>query len=73
MSDEPARPLFLDVSLDPDPVIEEFKKDVDRTLLIENLRRTIRDRTARLQAAQRSVWEMRQSGDRMRLLRVAER
>ncbi|MEM9702565.1 MAG: hypothetical protein AAF907_08990 [Planctomycetota bacterium] len=30
----------------PNPVIEAFKKDVDRTLLRENLRRTPAERTA---------------------------
>jgi hypothetical protein len=73
MSDEPVRPLFLDVSLDPDPVIEEFKKDVDRALLVENLRRSVPERTARLQAHQWTVWEMLQSGERMRRTRVAEK
>ena len=32
----------------PDPVIEAFKKDVDRTLLRENLRRTPDERSAQL-------------------------
>ena len=30
----------VDVSLDPDPVIEAYKKDVDRTLIRENLKLT---------------------------------
>ena len=32
----------------PNPVIEAFKKDVDRTLLRENLRRTPAERSANL-------------------------
>jgi len=32
------------VSLDPDPVIEAFKKDVDRTLLRERLKRSVEER-----------------------------
>ena len=31
----------VDVSLDPDPVIEAYKKDVDRTLIRENLKLTL--------------------------------
>lgn len=33
-------PGFLTVCLDPDPVIEAYKKDVDRTLIRENLKLT---------------------------------
>jgi hypothetical protein len=29
---------FVPVSLEPDPVIEAYKKDIDITLLIENLK-----------------------------------
>lgn len=31
--------------IEPDPVIEEYKKHVDRTLLRENLKRTPQQRT----------------------------
>ena len=34
-----------------DPVIEAYKKDVDRTLIRENLRRSPHERAARMQAA----------------------
>jgi len=37
---------FLTRPIETDPVIEAFKKDVDRTLLIENLRLTPDRRTA---------------------------
>jgi hypothetical protein len=37
--------------LDPDPVIEALKKDVDRTLLRANLALTPAERLRRLQAA----------------------
>ena len=38
------------VSLDADPVIEAFKRDVDRTLLRENLKLTPDERLRKLQA-----------------------
>jgi hypothetical protein len=45
--------------LEPDPVIEAYKKDVDRTLLRENLRRTVEERVANLVALQRLAEEAR--------------
>jgi prevent-host-death family protein len=42
-----------------DPVIEAYKKDVDRTLLVENLRKTIPERMASLVSHQRFAVEMR--------------
>jgi hypothetical protein len=38
-----------DVALEPDPVIEAYKKDVDRTLLRENLKLTPDQRLRKLQ------------------------
>ncbi len=43
----------------PDPVIEAYKKDIDRTLLRENLRRTVAERMANLVDLQRFVNEAR--------------
>ena len=40
----------VDVSLDPDPVIEAYKKDIDRTLIRENLKLTPDERLRKLQA-----------------------
>jgi hypothetical protein len=37
-------PLQVEVSLEPDPVIEAYKKDVDRTLLRERLKRSVEER-----------------------------
>jgi hypothetical protein len=37
-------------TFEPDPVIEVFKKDVDRTLLRENLRLTPEERLQKLQS-----------------------
>jgi hypothetical protein len=37
------------IDLPPDPVIEFYKKDIDRTLLRENLKLTIEQRLIKLQ------------------------
>jgi hypothetical protein len=39
---------ILPVELSPDPVIEAYKKDVDRTLLRENLKLTVEQRMQKL-------------------------
>lgn len=39
---------MLPVSLDPDPTIEAYKKDVDRTLLRENLKLTTSERVDKM-------------------------
>ena len=36
-------PLPVEVSLEPDPVIEWYKKDVDRKLLRERLKRSVEE------------------------------
>jgi hypothetical protein len=51
-----------DISLDPDPVIEAYKKDVDRTLLRENLKLTPEERLRKLLEFQRFVDEVRRAG-----------
>ena len=38
--------------LEPDPVIEAYKKDIDRTLLRENLRLTVEQRLENLMRVQ---------------------
>ena len=48
----------------PDPVIEAYKKDVDRTLLRENLRRSVAERPANLVALQELAEEARRAGTR---------
>ena len=53
-------------SFEPDPVIEAYKKDVDRTLLRENLRRSVAERLANLLALQRLAEEARRAGRRFR-------
>ncbi len=56
--------------LEPDPVIEAYKKDVDRTLISENLRYSPTARLQRLMAAQRAVEELRRA---MKATRAAQR
>jgi hypothetical protein len=58
---EPRPPAFLSVSLDPNPVIEAYKKDVDRTLLRENLRLTTTERVRKMIAALRFAEAVRRS------------
>lgn len=42
-----------------DPVIEAYKKDIDRTLLIENLRKPVAQRLAKFQSFMNALGEMR--------------
>jgi hypothetical protein len=48
-------PPLLPVMLDPSPVIEAYKKDVDRTLLRENLKLTTDERIEKMISALRFV------------------
>ncbi len=45
-----------------DPVIEAYKPGIDRTLLRENLRRSVDDRFRNLMALQRLADELRRAG-----------
>jgi len=49
------------VDLPPDPVIEVYKKDIDRGLLRNNLRRTAEERLRELMRMQEFVEELRRS------------
>ncbi len=49
-----------------DPVIEAYKKDVDRTLLRENLRKTPDQRLRDLVRLQAFAEELRAAGERAR-------
>jgi len=51
--------FLVGVSLDPDPVIEAYKKDVDRTLIRENLKLTPNERLQKLQSFMEFVHELR--------------
>jgi hypothetical protein len=49
-----------------DAVIEAYKRDVDRTLLRANLRKTIQERVDSLIALQRLALEAQRAGRRLR-------
>lgn len=49
------------VSLDPDPVIDAYKKDVDRTLIRANLKLTVDERVKKMIGALRLVEEIQRS------------
>ena len=53
--------------LEPDPVIEAYKKDVDRTLLRENLKLTPEERFEKLMELQRFAIELRRAGRQARI------
>jgi len=48
-----------------DPVIEAYKKDVDRTLLRENLRLTVEQRFENLMKLQEFAEELRRAGRKL--------
>jgi hypothetical protein len=48
--------------LPPDPVIEVYKRDIDRSLLRENLKRTVEQRFEELMELQRFAEELRKAG-----------
>lgn len=47
---------------DPDPVVEAYKKDIDRTLIRENLKLTVEERFRKAMALARFAEEMRRAG-----------
>jgi len=49
-------------ALEPDPVIETYKKDVDRTLLRENLKLSVEGRLLKLIQLQELAEELRRAG-----------
>lgn len=51
-----------DEQLDKDPVIEAYKRDVDRTLIRENLRLTVEERFEKLRRLQQFAAELRRAG-----------
>jgi hypothetical protein len=48
--------------LEPDPVIEAYKKDVDRTLVRENLRLSVEQRVEDLMRLQEIARELQRAG-----------
>ena len=49
------------IEFEPDPVIEAYKKDIDRTLLRENLKLTVEERFRNLEALQDFAEEIRRA------------
>lgn len=49
-----------------DPVIEAYKKDVDRTLLRENLKLTVDERFRKFESFMQFVYELREAGRKSR-------
>ncbi|MGH2670997.1 MAG: hypothetical protein ACRDH5_18110 [bacterium] len=56
----------LDRPIEPDPVIEVYKRDIDRTLIRENLKRSIEERIDALMQLQHVADEFRRAGQRLR-------
>jgi hypothetical protein len=52
----------LHADLPTDPVIEAYKKDIDVTLIRENLKLTPEERARKLMALQRVAAELRRAG-----------
>ena len=46
----------------PDPVIEAYKRDIDRTLLRENLKLTVEERFFKLSKSQQFATELQKAG-----------
>jgi hypothetical protein len=55
-----------EVPLAPDPVIDAYRKDVDLTLLRENLKFSPEERIVRLMALQRAAEALRAAGEALR-------
>ena len=49
-----------------DPVIEAYKKHVDRTILRENLKLSPQQRSEKFLSFMRSVWQLREAADNSR-------
>jgi hypothetical protein len=56
----------IDQAPEPDPVIEAYKRDVDRTLLRESLKRSVEERIETLIELQGAIEELRLAGQRLR-------
>jgi len=55
------------IELMPDPVIDAYKKDVDRTLVREQLRRSVDERVRNMIAALRFAEALHEAGRRRRV------
>ncbi len=55
-----------EIALEPDPVIEAYKQDIDRTLIRENLKLTEEERVRKLAGFVRTVRELQRAGRALR-------
>jgi hypothetical protein len=55
-----------ELGIEPDPVIELYKRDVDRSLIRENLKLTVTERLEKLTWMLELIEEMRDAGNRKR-------
>ncbi len=53
------------IHLEPDPIIELYKRDIDLTLVIENLRLSVEERFVKLMRLQQFAEELRRAGRQM--------
>jgi hypothetical protein len=60
------RQSAIEASLAPDPVIEAYKKEIDRTLIRENLKLTPEERILQLMKLQAFAEELQAAGRRSR-------
>ena len=51
---------------DPDPVVQAYKKDIDRTLIRENLKLTVEERFRKAMALAQFAEELRRAGKEAR-------
>jgi hypothetical protein len=56
------RPEWSLPPITPDPVIDAYKPGIDRTLLRENLRRSVEERVRNFLGLQRAAAELRRAG-----------
>ncbi|HKS35858.1 MAG TPA: hypothetical protein VJW76_01625 [Verrucomicrobiae bacterium] len=47
-----------------DPVVEVYKKDVDRTILRENLKLSPQERSEKFVSFMKSIWQLREIAER---------
>lgn len=56
----------MKLNLEPDPVIEAYKRDIDMTLVRQSLKMTVQQRVDRLIALQKAAEEFKEAGRRLR-------
>lgn len=61
-AETPREPAGSETPVGADPVIEVYKRDIDRTLLRENLKLTVEERFEKLRQLQRFAAELRRAG-----------